>query len=163
MSKKRGAVNIFKVLKNATKGIKEKEQIRQEDTLRMNITLAMVKIRKSLGLSQEEVAKRLGVSQSWVSRLENANYDHQIESIWKYLKALGAELSLNIKLPEKYVYILVSDTGKPAEYSSISFIFNTSIETYILDNPDKRTAQNKENYDITGVDRYMSGYPSNVA
>ncbi len=162
MSRKRGTINIFEVLSNATKDVKGKEQIKQEDTLRMNIALVMVKIRKEMGMSQEEVARKLGVTQSWVSRLENASYDHQIESIWRYLKVLGAEMRLDIALPEKRMYISVSDRGKPKEYKLESFRFRTG-DTYIFSGQNKRGSQNKEHYNLNSVNRGVSRYTFSVA
>lgn len=69
----------------------------KKEALRISLTGAMRKARKRAGLTQGEVAERLGVSQSWVSKLESANYDHQIESIVAYLDALGATLTLAIQ------------------------------------------------------------------
>lgn len=54
-------------------------------------------VRKEEGLTQVDVAERLDLSQGWVSRLESANYDHQVESIVAYLDALGADLELPIR------------------------------------------------------------------
>ena len=68
----------------------------KKEALRISLTDAMRKARKRAELTQGEVAERLGVSQSWVSKLESANYDHQVESIVAYLDALGADLTLAI-------------------------------------------------------------------
>lgn len=91
--------NLFTLLSELTSKIPEsqKEALIASEKLRLNISIAMIKLRKSLGVTQKELAERLGVSQSWVSKLENANNDHQIESIQRYLKALGAELTLVIE------------------------------------------------------------------
>jgi transcriptional regulator with XRE-family HTH domain len=69
----------------------------KEEAIRLMLTDVMRKVRKDESLSQAEVAERLGVTQSWVSKLESANHDHQIESVGRYLDALGAELRLSIR------------------------------------------------------------------
>lgn len=76
----------------------EARRARKKEALRLMLTDAMRRARKQAGLTQAQVAERLGdgVSQSWVSKLESANYDHQIESVLDYLDALGAELGLSI-------------------------------------------------------------------
>jgi len=70
----------------------------KKEALRITLTDAMRKARKQAGLTQTQLAERLGdgVSQSWVSKLESANYDHQIESVLDYLDALEAELGITI-------------------------------------------------------------------
>lgn len=70
----------------------------KEEAIRLALTGAMRQARKQAGLTQAQVAERLGdgVSQSWVSKLESANYDHQIESVLAYLDALEAELRISI-------------------------------------------------------------------
>ena len=92
-------MDIFTIIEKNTKEIppSRKKLIKEEETFRMNIAIAMVKIRQDIGISQKEAAQRFGVTQSWVSKLENANYDHRIESIWRYLKALGANIKLRIE------------------------------------------------------------------
>lgn len=70
----------------------------KKEALRITLTDAMRTARKRAGLTQVQLAERLGdgVTQSWVSKLESANYDHQIESILDYLDALEAELGITI-------------------------------------------------------------------
>ena len=70
----------------------------KKEALRIMLTDAMRRARKQAGLTQAQLADRLGdgVSQSWVSKLESANYDHQIESVLDYLSALEAELGITI-------------------------------------------------------------------
>jgi len=91
-------VKLSEVFRNKIRGLPEeqKRELQRADNFRMNVALAMVKLRQELGLSQKELAERLGVTQSWVSRLENANYDHRVESLWKYLNAMNAKLELKV-------------------------------------------------------------------
>ena len=105
--------DVNKMFEQFTRGLSknEKELIDADIKIRDNIALAMVKIREKAGVSQKELAKRLNKSQSWISRLENANYDHRIESIWKYLKALGTDVRfvVNLNTEEGRYRILVDE------------------------------------------------------
>ncbi len=126
---------IWDVFDELTKDLssKEKEIINSETGIRDNIALAMVKLREKAGLSQKEVAKILNVSQSWVSRLENSNYDHRIESIWKYLTALNSKPSLVVTLETNNTsYRAIIDENKiniqKDEEYKIKFTFNNISE-----------------------------------
>jgi transcriptional regulator with XRE-family HTH domain len=77
----------------------------KKEALRLALTDAMRQVRKKEGLTQSEVADRLDVSQSWVSKLESANYDHQVESIVAYLDALSADLGLSIRTRDETIRV----------------------------------------------------------
>jgi len=86
----------------------ETDETRREskrEALRLALTDAMRLVRKREGLTQTDVANRLDVSQSWVSKLESANYDHQIESIVAYLDALSADLGLSIRTRDQTIRV----------------------------------------------------------
>lgn len=75
----------------------EARRARKAEAVRLALTDAMRATRKRANLKQGEVANVLGVSQGWVSKLESANHDHLIESVAKYLDALGADLCLTVR------------------------------------------------------------------
>lgn len=77
----------------------------KKEALRLALTDAMRQVRKKEGLTQGEVADRLDVSQSWVSKLESANYDHQVESIVAYLDTLSADLGLSIRTRDETIRV----------------------------------------------------------
>jgi transcriptional regulator with XRE-family HTH domain len=86
----------------------ETDETRREgkkEALRLALTDAMRQVRKKEELTQGEVAERLDVSQSWVSKLESANYDHQVESIVEYLDALSADLGLSIRTRDETIRV----------------------------------------------------------
>jgi HTH-type transcriptional regulator / antitoxin HipB len=62
-------------------------------------------LRQKAGLSQAEVAKKASVSQPMIARLERG--DHQrtptFDTIYKILKVLGYELSLNVHPTKKKI------------------------------------------------------------
>lgn len=83
----------------------ERRREGKKEALRLALTDAMRQVRKKEGLTQGEVAERLDVSQSWVSKLESANYDHQVESIAAYLDALSADLGLSIRTRDETIRV----------------------------------------------------------
>ncbi|MEO6131826.1 MAG: helix-turn-helix transcriptional regulator [Saprospiraceae bacterium] len=58
--------------------------------------------RKSLGLTQSTIADRQGVKQVNISNLEKRT-DMHISTLKKYVEALGCELEINIKVPDKTI------------------------------------------------------------
>lgn len=90
------AVAVARALTADSSTLAEARRAAKKEALRILLTEAMQSARKQNGLTQQDVAERLGVSQSWISKLESANYDHQIESVVAYLDAVGAELSISI-------------------------------------------------------------------
>jgi len=90
--------DVLASLEGLTEESEETRRAGKKEALRITLTEAMRKARKQAGLTQAQLAERLGdgVSQSWVSKLESANYDHQVESVLAYLDALQAELGISI-------------------------------------------------------------------
>ncbi len=78
-------------------------RVGKQEEVRLGLTEAMRQARKRAGLSQKEVAKTLGVGQSWVSKLESANYDHQLESVVAHLDAVGAKLLMAVKFGDELI------------------------------------------------------------
>lgn len=68
----------------------------RRERLRLELARAMKKSRETAGLTQQEVATALGVTQAWVSKLENANHDHKLESVLSYFDAIGAAMNLEV-------------------------------------------------------------------
>ena len=69
----------------------------RRERLRLGLARAMKRARETAGLTQQDVAGALGVTQAWVSKLENANYDHKLESVLSYFDAVGANMSLEVE------------------------------------------------------------------
>lgn len=70
----------------------------RRESLRLELARAMKRARETAGLTQQDVATTLGVTQAWVSKLENANYDHKLESVLSYFDAIGATMSLDVEV-----------------------------------------------------------------
>ncbi|MCI5108558.1 MAG: helix-turn-helix transcriptional regulator [Candidatus Pacebacteria bacterium] len=60
---------------------------------------ALNELRRSLNISQVDMAKKLTQSQVSISQLENQD-NPRIESLRRYLNALGADLELNARFPD---------------------------------------------------------------
>lgn len=68
------------------------ELIAQETTLR--------DLRKALDLTQAKVSSKLHVNQETISRLEHRS-DLMLSTLVSYIKAMGGELSLTAKFPNR--------------------------------------------------------------
>jgi transcriptional regulator with XRE-family HTH domain len=74
----------------------------------------MKKARESAGLTQQDVARELRVTQAWISKLENANHDHKLESLLSYFDAIGAEMSLGVEVGTSRYLIWGSAPAAPS-------------------------------------------------
>lgn len=57
--------------------------------------------REEAGLTQEEVAKRLQTKKSAISRIENHAGDIRLSTLERYARALGQQLSLELRPPRQ--------------------------------------------------------------
>ena len=60
-------------------------------------------LRQSFALTQERLAERMKVGQDTVSKIESQDKDMRISSVAKYLAALGGELELVARFPDRTV------------------------------------------------------------
>jgi DNA-binding XRE family transcriptional regulator len=95
--------DVVEHLASLTPDTPDMRRVGKQAWLRLALTEAMIAARKAAGMTQKDVAEALGVSQSWVSKLESANYDHQLESVVSHLDAVGAELMLTVKVGDKVI------------------------------------------------------------
>lgn len=84
-------------LQSLTAGSAEAQRARKAEAVRLALTDAMRTARDQAGMTQTQVAEELGVGQSWVSKLESDNRGHLVESVVRYLDAVGAELALSVR------------------------------------------------------------------
>ena len=57
-------------------------------------------VRKASNMTQVQVAQKIGVSQNRISRMENGDMNAMsVESLRRYVSALGGELTLVVDLP----------------------------------------------------------------
>jgi DNA-binding XRE family transcriptional regulator len=59
---------------------------------------ALAEVRKAQRVTQRELAQRIGVSQNRISKIEKGQFDKtQVETVRKYVKALGGELQISAR------------------------------------------------------------------
>lgn len=71
----------------------------EERTKNALISIRLAELRKDANLSQKELADKIGVSQSAISQLENSDNVIQLDTLTKYVNALGGKLHLSVELP----------------------------------------------------------------
>ncbi|MGK3125913.1 helix-turn-helix domain-containing protein [Candidatus Pantoea formicae] len=65
-----------------------------------SIKIALGQLREELNVSQTALAAAMGISQPAVNRIEQPDNDPRFSMLQRYVKALGAELSIDVKLPD---------------------------------------------------------------
>jgi transcriptional regulator with XRE-family HTH domain len=95
VSKKRSPLEL---LDDLVEDSPETRRAVRRERLRLELARAMKKAREAAGLTQQDVATTLGVTQAWVSKLENANHDHKLESVLSYFDAIGANMSVEVEV-----------------------------------------------------------------
>lgn len=83
--------NVLEWLDSVIPDTPEMRAIEREEVALIGLARTLRLARERAGLTQKDLAKRLGVSQSQVSKWENVNANHTLQSILKYLSGLGAE------------------------------------------------------------------------
>jgi len=73
---------------------------------RMTQRIMLSELRKSLGITQKELAKAMGVSQPVLSQFEN-RADFQLTTLRRVIHALGGELDVIARFPDRIVAIQV--------------------------------------------------------
>ncbi len=91
--------DLSKDFSDERKALIEKET----DLLRMEYSL-LSKLRKDQDLTQKELADILEIRQSAISKLENQE-DIMVQTLERYIKALGGELELTARFPDKVVML----------------------------------------------------------
>jgi predicted transcriptional regulator len=75
--------------------------------------MALRKLREAFALTQENVAKSMSVGQETVSRIEGQQKDLRLSTLRKYIAALGGDLELVARFPDKSVKLLDLTVVKP--------------------------------------------------
>jgi DNA-binding XRE family transcriptional regulator len=68
-------------------------------------SLGLARLREEAGLTQQQLAERMAVSQEAVCRLEGAQ-DMRLSSISRYVRALGGEVAIQVRMPDQDPKIL---------------------------------------------------------
>ncbi|GAA5513054.1 hypothetical protein Dcar01_01780 [Deinococcus carri] len=73
--------------------------------LKEYLSYVMKELRSQAELSQADIAEVLGVKQPAVAKLEKADRQHDIESVMRYLHAVGAELTVGVKRDDRFYQV----------------------------------------------------------
>ncbi|HSS69107.1 MAG TPA: helix-turn-helix domain-containing protein [Casimicrobiaceae bacterium] len=80
---------------------------------RANELATLRDLRQAVERTQEEVAARLGVGQDTVSRIERRS-DILLSTLRRYIEAMGGELQLVARFPERSPLIIEHIASRPA-------------------------------------------------
>jgi transcriptional regulator with XRE-family HTH domain len=83
----------------------EMRAIEIEESIKYHLVVALAKARKAAGYTQAELAKKMGVKQSLISRWENVNQNHTLETLLQLCHAVNAELVIGIKTVDEFIPI----------------------------------------------------------
>ena len=62
--------------------------------------IRLAELRRLFNLTQEQLAQKLNISQAAVSKMEKQK-DLNVSSLKRIIEAMGAELTVSVRLPEK--------------------------------------------------------------
>lgn len=96
------AVGLDEILSKELKN-KDFRLLFDEHTFYLKVAHLISDLREKTGLSQIELAKKAGVSQPMIARLEKGDRQRTptFDTIYKILKALGYEMSINVQKVKK--------------------------------------------------------------
>jgi len=106
------AVNVNTKIRRLSAAQRTKVESRAQELIAEEMTLR--ELRKARRLTQVRVAKTLGITQDSVSRLEKRS-DLLLSTLRKAIEAMGGDLSLVAKFPDRPVVVLTGlAEGDPA-------------------------------------------------
>ncbi|HCG9568353.1 TPA: helix-turn-helix transcriptional regulator [Vibrio parahaemolyticus] len=84
----------------------EEELIEVEERAEaLRVSMKLAAIRHEVALTQGDVAKIMGVKQPTVSNLEQSSESAKLETIQRYVKALGGKMSIDIEIDGKHFHL----------------------------------------------------------
>ena len=102
------AVNVNDKIRKLSPAQRKKVEVRAAEVIAEEMTLS--ELRKARKLTQVRVAKTLGINQDSVSRLEKRS-DILLSTLRKTVKAMGGNLSLVAKFPDRRPVVLSGIAG----------------------------------------------------
>jgi len=102
------AVNVNDKIRKLSPAQRKKVEVRAAELIAEEMTLS--ELRKARKLTQVRVAKTLGINQDSVSRLEKRS-DILLSTLRKTVKAMGGNLSLVAKFPDRAPVVLSGIAG----------------------------------------------------
>ena len=80
--------------------VESQKRVRDKAKEEIKAYKSLQAFRKAIGLTQEELAGKLSLKQTNISQLESRD-DMHISTLRRYVEALGCELEINIRIPNK--------------------------------------------------------------
>ena len=83
----------------------EMQAIKVEESIKYHLVAALAKARKAAGYTQAQLAQKMGVKQSLISRWENVNQNHTLETLLQLCNAVNAELVMGLRTVDEFIPI----------------------------------------------------------
>ncbi len=80
--------------------VESRKRVQKKAKKEIEYYKSLQSFRKSIGLTQEDVAVQLNLKQTNISQLESRK-DMHISTLRKYVEALGGELEITIRIPDR--------------------------------------------------------------
>lgn len=87
-------MNKFKTWEEVRKNLNITQEQEEEIRIESEIIQATVEARKSKQITQAEISKKSGLTQSVISRVENGTHSPTMQTMIKYLHAIGYTLQV---------------------------------------------------------------------
>ena len=81
----------------------EMQAIELEERTKFNLASALIRAREAAGHTQTTLATEIGVRQSLISKWENINHNHTLETLLALCQATGANLVLGLEVQGELV------------------------------------------------------------
>ena len=99
------AVDLEKWMIDMIPDTPEAQAIALEEAVKYRLVVALSKARKAAGYTQADLAKKMGVKQSLISRWENVNQNHTLETLLQLCHATEADLVMGLKIGSEFIPI----------------------------------------------------------
>ena len=83
----------------------DRQQRINNNEKRLSQSIELAKLRKTKQLKQTELAALMGVSQANISKIESGK-DIQLSTLQNYVQALGGEVSIVARMPDRIVTLI---------------------------------------------------------
>lgn len=83
----------------------DRQQVINDKSKLLSQSIELAKLRRALDLKQTELAALMGVSQANISKVESGK-DIQLSTLQNYVSALGGEVSIVVKMPDRTVTLI---------------------------------------------------------
>ena len=83
----------------------ERQQRIKDKANVLSQSIELAKLRRTVALKQTELAALMGVTQASVSKVESGK-DIQLSTLQNYVSALGGEISITVKMPDRIVTLI---------------------------------------------------------